>query len=363
MVSTFACLGAQSTPTLRWFVDGLARRLLQGGHTHLEEPDANTRLLLNITDPSRPRPFRRRAQATFVATIVEWPHRPSDVLATGYPVLVRSLSNLVVLLARSEMGPIAHFITPEQGCYSVLHDGHDEPAFFDEVYRRIEPLASAHLIIDNVFETDLEPDLWNGDDCSDQLRAAGRRLSDLNLLAPAFPVAQVLTVNDLRHIKRLYGIGGLSYGNLSVRKDERRFWMSASGVDKGNLETIGRDILMVAGFDADAPAMVLSVPPIPEPRRVSVDAIEHWILYREHPDINAIVHLHAWMEGIRSTEMNFPCGTIELARAVADLLRDEPDPACAVIGLKNHGLTLTGRSMPEILEHLDGRVLDHVPMP
>ena len=30
---------------------------------------------------------------------------------------------------------------------------------------------------------------------------------------------------ELRAIKRIYGIGGLSYGNLSVRKDASRFWM------------------------------------------------------------------------------------------------------------------------------------------
>ena len=50
-------------------------------------------------------------------------------------------------------------------------------------------------------------------------------------------------------MKRLYGIGGLSYGNLSARKDESRFWMSASGVDKTRLETIGRDILLVSDYD------------------------------------------------------------------------------------------------------------------
>ena len=38
---------------------------------------------------------------------------------------------------------------------------------------------------------------------------------------------------------RLYQVGGLSYGNLSARKDVTRFWMSASGVDKSQLEVAG----------------------------------------------------------------------------------------------------------------------------
>lgn len=161
---------------------------------------------------------------------------------------------------------------------------------------------------------------------------------------------------------RLYGIGGLSYGNLSARKDEKRFWMSASGVDKSKLEVIGRDILLVSDFDPKTPAMILSVPPNVQPRRVSVDAIEHWMIYREHPEVGAIVHVHAWMDGIRSTEINYPCGTIQLATAVAELVRQEPDPSRAVIGLKNHGVTITGHSLDEIFERIEGKIIPQVPM-
>jgi len=63
-----------------------------------------------------------------------------------------------------------------------------------------------------------------------------------------------------------------------------------------------------------------------EPRRVSVDAIEHWMIYQEHPGVGAIVHVHAWVDGIEATDVNYPCGTEELARAVADLVRAEDDP-------------------------------------
>src|SRR5204863_365652 len=105
-------------------------------------------------------------------------------------------------------------------------------------------------------------------------------------------------------------------GNMSARKDERRYWMSASGVDKSNLREVGRDVLMVKDFDAEAGKMILSVPPGIEPRRASVDAIEHWMIYREHPEVGAIVHVHAWIPGVQATEFNYPCGTAELAGAV-----------------------------------------------
>ena len=67
--------------------------------------------------------------------------------------------------------------------------------------------------------------------------------------------------------------------------------------------------------------MVLSVPPAVKARRVSVDAIEHWMIYREHPDVGAILHVHGWIDGTVSTDVNYPCGTLQLAASVADLVR------------------------------------------
>ena len=108
--------------------------------------------------------------------------------------------------------------------------------------------------------------------------------------------------------------------------------------------------------------MRLSVPPNVTPRRVSVDAIEHFMIYREHPSVGAILHIHAWMEDIASTRINYPCGTIELATGVADLVRQAPDPGHAVIGLRNHGLTITGESLDEIFARIDGKIQRQVPM-
>ena len=43
-------------------------------------------------------------------------------------------------------------------------------------------------------------------------------------------------------------------------------------------------------------------------------------IYQAHPDVGAILHVHAWMEGIPATDVNYPCGTQQLAVAVADLV-------------------------------------------
>jgi ribulose-5-phosphate 4-epimerase/fuculose-1-phosphate aldolase len=258
----------------------------------------------------------------------------------------------------------SHFVTIEQGHYTIRLTG-EEQAFFDQLYGRIQPLACSHLVINNEFTPDLPDALWEGDAATRQISQAGKKLDSMGLLPAAIPIQEYLSERELRHVKRLYGIGGLSYGNLSARAlhDPSAFWMSASGVDKGKLETVGRDILLVTGYEPSQLLIRLSVPPHVEPRRVSVDAIEHYMIYREHPEVGAIVHIHAWWrDPIPSTEVNYPCGTYELAHEVAELVRQAPDPSRAVIGLKNHGLTITGHSIDEIFARIDGMIVPQVPM-
>jgi ribulose-5-phosphate 4-epimerase/fuculose-1-phosphate aldolase len=272
-------------------------------------------------------------------------------------MLVRALANISLCYVP---GRGVVFTTMERGCYLVpdSHDGDLAAA----VLARLEPLATARLVIDNEFVRDLAPELADGDELTREIAAAGRRLDRLGVLPAPFPVEQLVTERDLRHIKRLYAIGGLSYGNLSARKDADSFWMSASGVDKAKLAEVGRDILLVCGYDSERARMRLSVLPDVEPRRVSVDAIEHWMIYRENPQVGAILHVHAWIDGIPATEINYPCGTVELAESVAALVAAAPDPGHAVVGLRNHGITATGESLTEILDRIEPHLLPQVPM-
>jgi len=315
-------------------------------------------LVLNILEDEAPRPFRRGSRGTFVAALQIGERIPVDPLRAGYPILVRALANIAMTYV-PEAG--VWFTTPERGSYVVPQvDGVD--ALADDVVERLAPLAAARLVIENDFRADLEPELWAGDDHTANIAAAGRRLDAAGLLPAPFAIEDLVDEHDLRHIERLYGIGGLSYGNLSERRDSTRFWMSASGVDKGKLEIPGRDILLVSGYDADAGAMVLSVPLSTKPRRVSVDAIEHWQIYKRHPDVGAIVHVHGWVEGVAATDVNYPCGSEELAHSVAALIDTESDPAHAVVGLRNHGITATGSTLEEILDRIEPHLLTQVPM-
>jgi ribulose-5-phosphate 4-epimerase/fuculose-1-phosphate aldolase len=86
------------------------------------------------------------------------------------------------------------------------------------------------------------------------------------------------------------------------------------------------------------------------------------MIYKEHLEVGAILHVHAWVEGIEATDINYPCGTEELARNVADLVARDDNPGEAIVGLRNHGITATGPSLEAILDRIEPKVLREIPM-
>ncbi|PTX64265.1 ribulose-5-phosphate 4-epimerase/fuculose-1-phosphate aldolase [Melghirimyces profundicolus] len=361
-MSTFSFVGhRQNASWLELFASGIRRKMESHGFAWDEEVKPDVQVVFNFVDPASPRHFRRSGKGTFVVTVAENDRPVDNVQSAAYPLLIRSLGNLMIYLDSSGSEPETYFVTLEQGWYPIVGTPKQE-SYFDRVFERLRPLATSRLVIDNIFHPDLPESLWEGDEMTRSIHRAGKKLDQLDLLPAPFPIQELLPPKDYRHIQRLYGIGGLSYGNLSSRKEGNRFWMSARGVNKANLHEIGRDMLLIKGFDHEAPAMKISVPPHIEPKRASVDAIEHWMIYTEHPEVGAIVHVHAWMEGVPSTEINYPCGTVELAEAVAEQIRKAEDPSRTVVGLKNHGLTITGRDLDDIFERIEGKILPQVPM-
>ncbi|MFT4414208.1 class II aldolase/adducin family protein [Fredinandcohnia humi] len=362
-MSVFMITGSKRSPFLSWFTEGLKEKFSTEGYKYCEEPVDDIRLVFNLIDKDKPRPFRRKAQATFVISILEQNEETVNTFESAYPYLIRSLANHLIYIIHNDEKTEVYFITPEQGFYKMKYQMDEgETAFFNNIYERLEPVASAQLVINNDFNDNLHMDLWKGNEITEKMYLSGKKLDEMNLLPAPFPLENYLSPRDMRQLKKLYGIGGLSYGNLSSRQDEVNFWMSASGIDKSNMRIIGQDILYINGFNPDKNAMEISVPPNITPKRASVDAIEHWMIYKEHPKVGAIVHIHAWIDGVQATEINYPCGTIQLAKVVADLVRISEDPSRAIIGLKNHGLTITGRNLDDIFERIEGRILSQVPM-
>ena len=233
---TFAVSAPSESARVGWLIDGLAALMTANGYRELAQPEPSVQVVLHELDPEHARPYRRKNAPTFVVAIAAQAERPADVLRTGYPLLVRGLANLAIVISGTGSDTVASFVTLEQGTYAVHHEG-DDDAFFAAVFDRVEPLASSRLVIANEFRPDLPAELWTGDEQTLAIQRAGERLARLDLLPAAFPIEEILSARDLRHVKLLYGIGGLSYGNVSARRRPPvdagagpHFWMSWANI-------------------------------------------------------------------------------------------------------------------------------------
>ena len=342
-------------------VEALVATCLAHGD-EFSEPSNGLNYALNVMSKDELRHFRRKSQSVFVFGVIQ-DTPEGEFKSRCYTALVRSLSNLLLCVTPSETGgvPEIFFTTPEAGFYHVPFDP-------EEVYRRILPIASAHFATENVFSEDLPERLHKGSERTEELFRYGKELESMGVLPVPFPLKEILTEEALRQLYKIYGITGASYGNLSVREcvpelSSCAFWMTGRGVNKADLRVIGKDMLLVKGFDWAAGAALIAQPPLADPRaRVSVDAVEHSLIYRTYPEVGAIVHAHAWINGAECTRQNFPCGTRELAEEVAGLMQRVEDPTRAVVGLKNHGLTMTGHSLEDIFSRVRGKLLREVAM-
>ncbi len=357
-------------PIQAWFWEGFRAALQARGHRLQEAPDETTDLVVNFARVDAPRPILQDlpSSRTKVLTVVTVEARPEDPLAAGYPLLPLNLCSLLLLLVgRSNPPETSFLLTLEQG-HPEIPVG-DPEAYFQEVARRVEARAGATWAFDNLFREDLPPELWEGTPITGQMTLAGMLLDALHLLPPPFPLDDYLTPRQRRFVRLAYRLFGLSYGNVSARArhpalaDGTAFWMSASGVDKSRLRRVGEEILLVGGVEEGK--VVVRIPPGKPHRRVSVDAVEHYLIYDQNPAVGAILHVHAWPEAVdpaltlveTTPYQAYPCGSLEIARLTARRVGEAPDPAAVVVAQANHGVVITGPSLPEIFLRLqEGRI-------
>ncbi len=166
---TFAWSGEPSGDRMRWFAGGLRSAMLDQGYTEVEQAGPEVAVVLHFVDPAGARPYRRKNAPTFVVVLAELPAPPDDVLRTGYPLLVRGLANLCVMLSPDRDGFVADFVTLEQGTYAIDTSAGDDEYFFKTVFSRVEPLATSRLVIGNEFTPDLPPELCEGDEITRQI--------------------------------------------------------------------------------------------------------------------------------------------------------------------------------------------------
>jgi len=127
-------------------------------------------------------------------------------------------------------------------------------------------------------------------------------------------------------------------GNVSVRFG-KGFFISASGSNLGCIEK--KELIFVERCDVEAERVLYHGTLNP-----SSESIMHWLIYRDRPEAQAIIHAHdesatrpELLAGkVEESEREEPYGTIELARmAIATFGRAE-----RIIVLKNHGYVAIG---------------------
>ena len=134
-MSDVAFWGPGDDPALAGFREALRTEWLRRGSESVEGTDPSAACVFNFVNPDDPKPFRRRQRSTYVIAVHTVPEAPPDVLRPEYPMLVRALANLSMLVVP---GDACYFVTPEQGVYSVPDPGDldDRDRWGDRGYRR-----------------------------------------------------------------------------------------------------------------------------------------------------------------------------------------------------------------------------------
>ncbi|HEU0247070.1 MAG TPA: hypothetical protein VFR38_08305, partial [Gaiellaceae bacterium] len=144
---TYAIWGTATSPAHEEWVRSVGKQFESDDFVPVDDI-AQADFVLNMFDPADPKAFRRASRGTYSAAFYELPDAPEDALKENYPMLVRTLSNVVLLRVPGEG---VWFTTMERGTYHVP----DDP---EEIYERLEPLATSRLVIDNEWIPDLEPE-------------------------------------------------------------------------------------------------------------------------------------------------------------------------------------------------------------
>ena len=362
----FSFTGTPHSALQQWFAEGMRQTLIERGHRLHPEPTTETDFVINFARLDAPHPVLPSLpnHRTNVLTIVDTEEKPSNPLEVGYPLLPRNVCSIAVLLVgNAHKLATSYFFTLEQGYPEVVYKGDDAEYFARLWDDYIMPRATATWAFENIFRHDLPEEVWEGTPVTDQIIRASRKLAELRLLPDPFPLEQYLTKEQYRFVRLVYKLFGLSYGNISARAlhpalPPNSFWMTASGVDKSKIKTIGTDVMLVVGREGNA--MVVSLPAwVKQPRRVSVDAVEHHMIYQENPSVGAILHVHGWITEVAPeitvtyTDKAYPCGSRDLAECTAEVVRTLPDPSKGIIAQRNHGLVITGPSLDEIFARIE----------
>src|SRR6186713_520362 len=114
----YAIWGTATSPAHEAWVRSIGDAFEADGFARVDDI-AEADFVLNMFDAEQPKAFRRQSRGTYSASFYELESVPDDVLKTSYPMLVRTLANVVVLHVP---GQGVWFTTMERGTYEITDD-------------------------------------------------------------------------------------------------------------------------------------------------------------------------------------------------------------------------------------------------
>lgn len=147
---------------------------------------------------------------------------------------------------------------------------------------------------------------------------------------------------------------GIGYGNISLRLDDQRFWIS--GTQTGPLPTTGPEhYTQVDDWAIDHNTLHCT-----GPIEASSESLTHAAIYEHDRTIGAIVHAHqaqlwqAYQNHLPTTRADVPYGTPAMAHEMWRLFRetDLNQGRLLVMGGHEDGLLSFGRTLAEAVQPL-----------
>jgi len=300
--------------------------------------------------------IERRTYQDFVGIFFLGEPVESDAqrVVRSYEIGLRCMANLAGYTELTGDGPQDYrmtLITPERG-HEVL-EGADDAV--DWLFNLLLQRSDVTYIDENIVHADLAEELRAGTEVTAKMQEMAKRLDNLDLV-PSAVALDGLSDRARRRFFKVLGQKQVSYGNMSARHDDEVFWMTGRGVDKAKLDVIGKDILLVSKFDPGAREVHITVPPGFDDSRVSIDSSIHASIYREFPEIGAMIHIHWFVDGIVYTDEHYPCGTIELCESTLDGLKETDNPLRTILGLANHGIIVTGADLEDCWTQIEAKL-------
>ena len=146
--------------------------------------------------------------------------------------------------------------------------------------------------------------------------------------------------------------GGLGFGNISRRLVPGEQGFLISGTQTGHLPVLNKQHFALI-TSASPEANAIQSRGISQP---SSEALTHASVYRQHPSICAVVHVHCpelWLQtdrlALAYTSENVPYGTPDMARAVAGLFDSGRLQHAGIFSMLGHedGIVAFGRTLCE----------------